>query len=314
MSAITEKMGKKKDKTFDLFIMLTEEQLAQFHRDGCLAIENYLDADTVASLNKEIATLLNNIDLKSHPLTKFTTHEDEQHVGNDYFINSSDKIRFFFEVDAFEDGELTKPVPRAINKIGHGLHLHNQAFRNVTLTKDVADICRQLEFKDPRALQSMVIIKQPEIGGKVPSHQDGEFLYTEPQSCIGFWFALEKCTLSNGCLSFVPGSHKKNGIIRRFVKDFENGGTKFVDPVSLRDTTACFDPSDSDFVNVEIPAGTLVLIHNRVLHKSEKNLSQLSRNAYTFHVIDGTAKYDELNWLQMPPERPQGAANVPRVY
>lgn len=42
----------------------------------------------------------------------------------------------------------------------------------------------------------------------VPSHQDSSFLYTEPLSAVGFWFALEDCTAENGCLSFIPGSHK----------------------------------------------------------------------------------------------------------
>jgi hypothetical protein len=38
--------------------------------------------------------------------------------------------------------------------------------------------------------------------------QDGTFLYTAPQSCLGFWWALEDCTTVNGCLWGVPGSHK----------------------------------------------------------------------------------------------------------
>ena len=38
-------------------------------------------------------------------------------------------------------------------------------------------------------------------------HQDGTFLYTEPQSVTGLWWALEDATLENGCLWAVPGSH-----------------------------------------------------------------------------------------------------------
>lgn len=45
-------------------------------------------------------------------------------------------------------------------------------------------------------------------------------------------------------------------------------------------------------------AGTLVLIHGSVLHKSERNLSDKSRFIYTFHCIEGEAEYDEKNWLQ----------------
>jgi ectoine hydroxylase-related dioxygenase (phytanoyl-CoA dioxygenase family) len=44
---------------------------------------------------------------------------------------------------------------------------------------------------------------------------------------------------------------------------------------------------------------SLVLLHGRVVHKSEKNKSQFSRHAYTFHVFDeGVSQYSEQNWLQ----------------
>mgnify|MGYP005993194937 CR=1 FL=1 len=49
------------------------------------------------------------------------------------------------------------------------------------------------------------IFKQPNIGGEVTPHQDGTFLYTEPQSVLGFWWPLDACSLSNGCLWAVPG-------------------------------------------------------------------------------------------------------------
>jgi len=52
--------------------------------------------------------------------TRFTTGDDD-HVGDDYFLTSGDKIRFFLEKDAFDqDGKLTRPKDKAVNKIGHG--------------------------------------------------------------------------------------------------------------------------------------------------------------------------------------------------
>ena len=50
----------------------------------------------------------------------------------------------------------------------------------------------------------------------------------------------------------------------------------------------------------EVKAGTLVLIHGNILHKSERNTSQKGRMIYTFHLIEGEEKYDERNWLQVP--------------
>jgi ectoine hydroxylase-related dioxygenase (phytanoyl-CoA dioxygenase family) len=53
-----------------------------------------------------------------------------------------------------------------------------------------------------------------------------------------------------------------------------------------------------------VKAGSLVLIHGNLLHKSEKNLSQKGRIIYTFHIIEGAEgfEYDERNWLQPPKE------------
>lgn len=56
--------------------------------------------------------------------------------------------------------------------------------------------------------QHGIVVQQPFVGGEVGAHQDGTFLYTEPQSVTGFWWALEDCTLTNGCLWAVPGSHR----------------------------------------------------------------------------------------------------------
>lgn len=61
--------------------------------------------------------------------------------------------------------------------------------------------------------------------------------------------------------------------------------------------------SDEDYIPGEVKAGSLVLIHGNILHKSEKNLSQKGRIIYTFHVIEGEGTtYDERNWLQPPNE------------
>ncbi|MGH0152429.1 UNVERIFIED_CONTAM: hypothetical protein FKN15_022819 [Acipenser sinensis] len=54
--------------------------------------------------------------------------------------------------------------------------------------------------------------------GHVTPHQDATFLYTEPLGRVmGVWIALEDATEENGCLWFIPGSHK-TGITRRMVR------------------------------------------------------------------------------------------------
>ena len=233
--------------------------------------------------------------------------------------------------DAFSnDGRLTKPKYLAINKIGHYLHELSPKFRAATFSDLHKSIAKAIGFHDARVLQSMVICKQPEIGGAVPPHQDSTFLYTNPPSAVGFWIALEDATIHNGCLSFASGSHKRAPIKSRFVKK-EGGGTafeavtgaQFPEDVTSKpgsaadgktsDTTTGVQSPEAEILENEnaadeeeyrigaVKAGTLVLIHGNLLHKSEKNLSRMSRFIYTFHVIEGKSDYDEKNWLQ-PPE------------
>lgn len=308
---------------------LTPAQLASFNENGFLVVPNYLSADQVQTLLNTTHDLLENFSLDSHPMTRFTTGDDDthtKHVGDDYFLSSGDKVHFFFEPDAIVTGpdekeeeksapRLTKPKHLAINKIGHALHSKSAPFKAITLSQRNAAIARSLGFQDPRCLQSMVICKQPGIGGPVPAHRDSEFLYTSPPSAVGWWIALQDATPGNASLGMCKGSHrgKKGGHIRRrFVRCEEGGGTTFIaneGPTLPRGEEEEGEGEegegkDEDFEILNVKAGDLVLIHGNVLHKSERNTSDRSRFAYTFHVIEGAEgwTYDERNWLQPPEE------------
>lgn len=141
-------------------------------------------------------------------------------------MDSSSEVSFFFEEDAFTpEGELSRPVSRSINKIGHALHDLDPVFRSVSRSDKVKGVLRSLRYARPIPMQSMVIFKQPRIGGEVVAHQDATFLHTTPRDTVcGLWMALEDATMENGCLLALPGSHT-HGVAKRFVREArETGG------------------------------------------------------------------------------------------
>ncbi|KAJ8103799.1 hypothetical protein POJ06DRAFT_279489 [Lipomyces tetrasporus] len=261
---------------------LNPEQVAAFNRDGYLLLPGELSPARLKALFDETAKLLSDFRLEDHPLTKFSTDE-KAHIGDDYPPTRC----------------VDRPKEKAINKIGHALHNLNDELRADTINDRNSAIAQSLGFKDPLVLQSMIICKQPEIGGKVPSHQDSVFLYTDD------------CTAENGALSFVAGSHKWANVAKRMIRLGGNKmGTGFI---TLEGVEPPREPTEDEFVMPPCPAGTLVLIHGSLLHKSETNKSQKSRYAYTFHMIEGAYDYDILNWLQVPPTE-EGGRNFTHLY
>ena len=274
--------------------MLTAQQLPAYERDGFLILDNFVSRDACDRLCGRAVELVRDFD-PSGAVSIFSTHELTR-ASDDYFLESGDKIRFFFEENAFNpDGSLRQNKEQSINKIGHALHDLDPVFDQFSRTTDIEQLVRDLGFDDPLLLQSMYIFKQPRIGGEVTCHQDATFLYTEPLKVLGLWFALEDSSIENGCLWAIPGGHKL-GLKSRFMRA-EDVGTRF----------EVFDSSpwpEDELVPLEARKGTLIVLHPLLPHLSRENRSAKSRHAYTLHVIDASVKYPEENWLQRAPELP----------
>ncbi|HRD99790.1 MAG TPA: phytanoyl-CoA dioxygenase family protein, partial [Ilumatobacteraceae bacterium] len=237
----------------------------------------------------------------THPdsRTVFTTNEQER-VSNDEFLDSANGSWCFFEEDAFApDGSLVQDASLSINKIGHAMHDLDDVFRRFSYTPELAGVAADVGLTDAIALQSMYIFKQPRIGGEVGCHQDATFLYTEPMTVTGFWFAIEDATLTNGCLWAAPGGHRTT--LRTVFKrnsTANDGGTH----TEVLDTTPL--PSPAELVPLEVTHGTLVVLHGLLPHWSDVNRSEHSRHAYSLHCVSGAADYPWWNWLQRSPDLP----------
>ena len=259
----------------------------QYHETGFLVLEGFADESACDELRARAEELVHNFDPRE-VISVFSTHEQNR-LTDEYFFTSGDKIRFFFEENAFnEDGTLKYEKEKSINKIGHALHDLDPVFDRFSRDPKVKELAAALGFEDPLLVQSMYILKQPNIGGEVTCHQDSTFLYTEPIDIVGLWFALEDATIENGCLWAIPGGHR-SGLKSRWVRT----------PDGMKFQTFNAEPWPEDqLIPLEVSKGSLILLNGLLPHRSFENRSSRSRHAYTVHLIHGDAQYPANNWLQ----------------
>ena len=274
--------------------MIPSELVEQFNQRGFLVLKDFVDSSECDLLREHAEKLVREFD-PSGLASIFSTREQSR-TTDDYFLTSGDKIRFFFEEQAFNtDGTLKQTKERSINKIGHALHDLDPTFNRFSRSTKIRELIATLGIEDPLLLQSMYIFKQPNIGGEVTCHQDSTFLFTEPQNIIGLWFALEDATVDNGCLWAIPGGHR-HGLKSRWIRS-ASGGMQF----EIYDDKSW---PENKLVPLEVTKGTLIMLHGLLPHRSLENKSDKSRHAYTLHVIGGNSVYPADNWLQRSPQMP----------
>lgn len=287
---------------------MNSEHRNQYESQGFLVLKDFVDDAACDRLRGRAEDLVREFD-PQEVISIFSTREQTR-TSDDYFLESGDKVRFFFEENAFNaDGSFRQEKAKSINKIGHALHDLDPVFDEFSRRDEIKELVSDLGIDQPLLLQSMYIFKQPNIGGEVTCHQDATFLYTEPLRMVGLWFALEDATRENGCLWVIPGGHKL-GLKSRFVRaptpDRLEAGYRPPDAGETR--FEVFDDSpwlEDNLQPLEVEKGTLIVLHPLLPHLSRENRSPKSRHAYTLHLIDASVNYPKENWLQravgMPP-------------
>ncbi len=272
---------------------LSAIQVDAFRRDGFLVVPDFVSADDCVALRERAMQLAEEHVPSPEQATVFTADGKPQHTSDDYFLTSGEKIRCFFEKDAFdESGRLRSQPHLSLNKLGHAMHDLDPVFDSFSRTPQLAGVASDIGMRDPLLLQSMYIFKQAHIGGEVTCHTDHTYLWTEPRSVVGFWFAIDDATRENGCMWAVPGGHRLPVRTRSRLNESRTATvTDVLDPEPY--------PLD-DLVCLEAKRGTLVLLDGAVPHLSAANTSDKPRHAYTIHAIDGAANYLDDNWLQRP--------------
>jgi len=292
-------------------MMLSKQQLEQFEKDGYLVLENFFDP---SHLLEEAEVIIDNA-VHTQDVTQFqpfpflACNQGEPSKQNfDYFINSAHGIRLFLNQEINEkdfpvEFELKKKMIREMgNRFGHALHAFNPVFKKFTFSQPIQDVIKSLSFKKPIVCQSMFIMRQDFSSSTDCGHQAATYIHVEPpRKLVSFWLALEDSSMDNGCLQFIPGSHKK-GLQAKFIRnpnkeEFEQGKR-----LVYTSDSSMQKLEDNEYVDVPLKAGWAVLINSLVVHKSAMCSKPMSRDVYAFHVFDSSAKYNKSNWMEFNKE------------
>jgi phytanoyl-CoA hydroxylase len=261
---------------------------AEFNEKGYLHLAKLVDPGLCEKLIFRMRELVAN-KAHSQPKALFEAGEDN-HSKDHFFLNSARKISFFFDPKA-------QLIPRrrsedpfyTLNKVGHALHDQCPVYQKFSHQPRFYELMRTLGHRSPKLIQSMFIFKQSGFGDGVPSHQDASFIYTEPNSVIGLWFALEDAEIENGCLWALPGGHRGE-LKHRFVKNTQ--GLEFIEQKSVSWPKEKFKPLCAK-------QGDVIVLHGLLPHFSEQNRSSRTRYAYSLHFVEGRAYYPKNNWLEI---------------
>ncbi|MGK0269008.1 MAG: phytanoyl-CoA hydroxylase [Paraglaciecola sp.] len=280
--------------------MLTTEQTKSYQQNGYLVLEQCFSDEQMDLLKNSATEIVANFDPNSTRAV-FST-EDHSKTRDNYFLSSGDKVRCFFEEDAFDDkGELKQDKSLSINKIGHALHQLVPEFKTFSHSQKIKSIALALGLQRPQIHQSMYIFKQPKIGGVIRWHQDASYFFSTPLSVVTFWLAVEDATLQNGCLQVQSGGTAvslDNPVDNPLREQFLRYPDDSTELKTLHDMPW---PDDDNAKPLVVKKGTLVVFNGLLPHFSAPNLSDKSRHAFTLHITCANTKYAKENWLQALP-------------
>lgn len=126
--------------------------------------------------------------------------------------------------------------------------------------------------------------KPPGIGKETPPHQDGFYFMLEPNEAVTMWLALDYVDEENGCVRYIPGSHKKgmrpHG--KTGVLGFSQGIIDYNENDSTREVPMIVEPGD------------LIAHHSMTIHRADGNPSNRTRKGLGFIFYSSLTKEDKV--------------------
>ena len=243
---------------------LTEQQVTQFKLNGFLVVEDVLSAEEVEAL---------------------AAHGDRIATGTlEHIPETSIQLE-----KVFRGG--SKPVTNqvlAVRKLFNLAVYDDVIWRHVTNPKVVDIIADLLGTDDIKMYGDQLFMKSPETGTAQPWHQDSaSWRDIFPMDLVTAWASIDHATAENGCLNFIPGTHRwgmvRGNRLKQFVDDF--GGDSW--------------PA----VGVPLRPGSISFHHSLTLHMSNANTSSKRRRGYAAHYMRATSWRDEsvTDAPKMPP-------------
>ena len=254
---------------------LTAEQKEQFERDGFLVVRGLFSEQQVAAVKERLAYYIRE---GLRMLREGQKPEADTVNFNGVLI----QLEPLVAKGEYMPNDPLYAVRKVWNFFGRDEVL-TQLATNPHLLDIVEDLMGSsaIWFFADKAL-----LKPPKIGVEKPWHQDLPYFpfepKDEPQIHVAAWIALDEATVENGCMQYIPGSHKLGNIT-----------TSHVDTHGLGHLAADMSKVDtSKAVIVEAKPGDVSFHDGLALHYSAPNTSDKPRWALVLDYINAErAKY-----------------------
>ena len=199
------------------------------------------------------------------------------------------------EIEKLHD-QLIKKYPKYLNYCPAILQ-YDESFLKYCLNEKILNLVEQLIGKDFALWNSSFFAKPAKIGTRTPWHQDGEYWPITPLATCTVWIALDDATISNGCLKFLPGSHKDKRLESHHLNDS--------DDIALPLELDHHHIDESKAEAIELEAGQISLHDVFLMHASEANRSNEPRRGMTLRYMPTSSVYRrDLNKSPQDTKRP----------
>jgi ectoine hydroxylase-related dioxygenase (phytanoyl-CoA dioxygenase family) len=168
-------------------------------------------------------------------------------------------------------------------------------FHDLLFHPAIVAAARKLLGGPVRFWHDQLFVKPPLDGGVVAWHQDYSYwTRTRPVGHLTCWIGLDDSTVENGCVNYLPGSHRWPLLPRTDLA----GNMEAILDILDDEQRASFNP-----VAIEMPAGHASFHHPLTVHGSFANSSHRPRRAVVLNFFrDGTlSDSDEPLLAGVPP-------------